>query len=194
MTTVRVGRFGYYADFVGAATCCSFLCVVAMSQGTWLLRVEWLASLMIGVGLWTLLEYGIHRWLYHGVEFFVRGHDVHHKEPHAYVGAPPLVGIALIFSAIYLPVGLVSKMVASGLTTGVLAGYFAYQLVHHATHFWQPAGGSYFYRTRLHHSLHHYHRELGNFGITTVFWDEVFGTAIHGSRGPAVAPVRGADV
>jgi Fatty acid hydroxylase superfamily len=153
---MRLGSFSYYADFVGALTCSALLCVLAMLQGTWLLRGEWLASLIIGLTVWTLLEYGIHRWLYHGVEFFIRGHEVHHKEPHAYIGAPPFVGIALIFSAIYVPIGLVSKMVGSGLTTGVLAGYFAYQLVHHATHFWQPAGGSYFYRARLHHLLHHF--------------------------------------
>jgi sterol desaturase/sphingolipid hydroxylase (fatty acid hydroxylase superfamily) len=191
---MRLGTFGYYADFVGAFTCGAFLSVLAMLQGSWLLRAEWLAWLVIGVGLWTLLEYGVHRWLYHGVEFFIRGHEVHHKEPHAYTGAPPFVGIALIFSVIYLPVGLVSKTVASGLATGVLAGYFAYQLVHHAAHFWQPARGSYFYRARLRHSGHHYHRDLGNFGITTVFWDHIFGTTIHASGNPVIAAVPGPEV
>jgi sterol desaturase/sphingolipid hydroxylase (fatty acid hydroxylase superfamily) len=191
---MRLGSFSYYADFVGAFTCSTFLWVFAMSQGTWLLRGEWFASLMIGLGVWTLLEYGIHRWLYHGVEFFIRLHDAHHKEPNAYVGAPPFVGIALIFFLVYVPVGMFSLMIASGLTTGVLEGYLAYQLVHHATHFWQPGPGSFLYRARLRHSGHHYHRELGNFGITTAFWDQVFGTAIHASRNPAVAAVRGSDV
>jgi sterol desaturase/sphingolipid hydroxylase (fatty acid hydroxylase superfamily) len=191
---MRLGRFGYYADFLSAFMGGFTLCVLAMAQGTWLLRGEWLASFMIGVGLWTLLEYGIHRWLYHSVEFFIRLHAAHHKEPHAYVGAPPFVGIALIFFLIYVPVGLFSLIVASGLTTGVLAGYLAYQLVHHATHFWQPARGTYLYRARVRHSGHHYHRKLGNFGITTVFWDEIFGTATLASGNPAVAAVRGTDV
>src|SRR5450432_2300558 len=108
---MRLGRFGYYADFLSAFMGAFALCVLAMAQGTRLLRGEWLASFMIGFGLWTLLEYGIHRWLYHSVEFFIRLHAAHHKEPHAYVGAPPFVGIALIFFLIYVPVGLFSLIV-----------------------------------------------------------------------------------
>src|SRR4051812_22227940 len=83
----------------------------------------------------------------------------------------------LIFFLIYVPVEMFSLMVASGLTTGVLGGYLAYQLVHHATHFRQSVPGSFLYRARVRHSGHHYHRELGNFGITTALWDQVFGTA-----------------
>jgi sterol desaturase/sphingolipid hydroxylase (fatty acid hydroxylase superfamily) len=128
------------------------------------------------------------------VELFVRLRDAHHREPDAYIGAPPFVGIALIFLAIYLPGELASLTVASGLTTGVLVGYMTYQLVHRATHFWQPTRGSYLYRARLRHSGHHYHRELGNFGITSVFWDHVFGTAIDVRHSPAVTAGQSADV
>jgi sterol desaturase/sphingolipid hydroxylase (fatty acid hydroxylase superfamily) len=186
---MRLGTFGYYADFLSAFMGGFILCVLAMANGTWLLRGEWIASLIVGVGLWTILEYGIHRWLYHGVEFFMRLHNAHHEEPNAYVGAPPFIGVALIFLLIYLPVELAGLTIASGLTTGVLAGYMAYQLVHHATHFWLPARGTYLYRARLRHSRHHYHRKLGNFGITTVLWDQVFGSAIHTSPN-TVAAVR----
>jgi sterol desaturase/sphingolipid hydroxylase (fatty acid hydroxylase superfamily) len=190
---VRLGSFSYYADFVGAFTCSTFLWVLAMLQGTWLLRGEWTAWFVIGIGLWTFLEYGVHRWLYHGVKQFIQLHDAHHMEPHAYVGAPPFVGVTLMFLLVYVPVGLYSLMVASGLTTGVLAGYFVYQLVHHATHFWQPSPGSFLYRARLRHSGHHYHRELGNFGITTALWDQVFGTSIRTARESA-GTARVADV
>jgi len=69
----------------------------------------------------------------------------------------------------------------------MLVGYAAYQVVHHATHFWRPDRGSYLYRVRLHHSVHHYHQEFGNFGITTAFWDQVFGTAVEMKRILAVA-------
>ena len=183
---MRLGTLGYYADFIGAFAFSVLLCVLAMSQDTWLLRVEWLAWFVIGIGLWTLLEYAVHRWLYHGIGFFIRLHDAHHQEPHVYIGAPPFVGIALIFVAIYLPLAFIRETVASGLTAGVLGGYLTYQLVHHATHFWQPPRGSYLHRARLNHSAHHYQRELGNFGITAAFWDRVFGTSIQ------AGPIRGA--
>ena len=48
---MRLGTFGYYADFLGGFTCSFILCVLAMSHGTWLSRVEWSAALLIGVGL-----------------------------------------------------------------------------------------------------------------------------------------------
>ena len=84
---MRLGAVGYYADFLSSFTCSFVLCVLAMPHSTWLLRSEWLASFLIGVGLWTLFEYGIHRWLYHGVEPFIRLHNAHHKQPDAYIGA-----------------------------------------------------------------------------------------------------------
>jgi sterol desaturase/sphingolipid hydroxylase (fatty acid hydroxylase superfamily) len=191
---MRLSTFSYYADFFGSIACIAVLCVLAMSIGTWAGCAEWLIWLMIGAGLWTLMEYCIHRWLYHGVEFFVRLHDAHHAEPNAPIGAPPIFGIALIFLVFYAPIATVSVMVASGLTAGVLAGYLAYQLVHHATHFWRPVHGSYLYRARLHHSVHHYHRELGNYGVTCAFWDYIFDTSPVARREIGAAELPADDV
>jgi sterol desaturase/sphingolipid hydroxylase (fatty acid hydroxylase superfamily) len=185
---MRLGRLGYFADFLGSFICSLILTLHAMSQGSWIIRGEWLAWSAIGFGVWTLLEYGIHRWVYHWVPYFIRLHDAHHKEPLAYIGAPPFVGLALIFGVIYLPAAMTNPMIASGLTTGVLLGYLAYQSAHHAAHFCHPPRGSYLYRARLRHSQHHYHRVLGNFGITTQFWDHVFGTALD--QGRFVVPFR----
>jgi sterol desaturase/sphingolipid hydroxylase (fatty acid hydroxylase superfamily) len=191
---MRLGSFGYYSDFLVCFACSAVLCALAMSQSTWHVRVEWLVWVVLGIGMWTLLEYGIHRLLYHGVEFFSRLHAAHHEEPDAYIGAPPFIGIALIFLVTYLPFLLFSLMAASGLTTGMLVGYMVYQFVHHTTHFWQPARGTYLYRARLRHSGHHYHRDLGNFGVTTIFWDWLFGTVIHASRNSMAAATRDADI
>jgi sterol desaturase/sphingolipid hydroxylase (fatty acid hydroxylase superfamily) len=179
---MRLGTVGYHADLFGGLLCSGVLCAIAMVEGPWLGRVEWTIWLVTGVGLWTLAEYGVHRWLYHGVAFFIRLHDAHHSEPHAYIGAPPMLGVALIFGLIYLPAASISWLMASGLTTGMLLGYMGYQVVHHATHFWHASRGSYLYRARLHHSAHHYHHKLGNFGITTALWDQVFGTAVEVRR------------
>jgi sterol desaturase/sphingolipid hydroxylase (fatty acid hydroxylase superfamily) len=148
---MRLGTVGYHADLFGGLLCSGVLCAIAMVEGPWFGRVEWTIWLVTGVGLWTLAEYGVHRWLYHGVGFFVRLHDTHHREPHAYIGAPPMLGVTLIFAVIYLPAVAISWLMASGLTTGMLLGYMGYQVVHHATHFWHAPRGSYLYRARLHH-------------------------------------------
>jgi sterol desaturase/sphingolipid hydroxylase (fatty acid hydroxylase superfamily) len=64
---------------------------------------------------------------------------------------------------------------AGGFASGVLLGYAAYMLVHHATHHWPIGPGDWLYEARVRHLAHHY-REDSEFGIVTGFWDGVFGT------------------
>jgi sterol desaturase/sphingolipid hydroxylase (fatty acid hydroxylase superfamily) len=40
--------------------------------------------------------------------------------------------------------------------------------------------GSYFYAAKRRHALHHHVCPDQNFGVTTDFWDAVFGTAFRG--------------
>ena len=47
--------------------------------------------------------------------------------------------------------------------------------VHHATHHGKIEPGHWLYPSRVRHMAHHY-RENINFGVTTGFWDRVFGT------------------
>jgi sterol desaturase/sphingolipid hydroxylase (fatty acid hydroxylase superfamily) len=62
-----------------------------------------------------------------------------------------------------------------------VTGYLAYVFVHSATHHWAPRRGSYLFRARRRHALLHHRSEEGNFGVTTGFWDVVFGTALEAS-------------
>ena len=38
-------------------------------------------------------------------------------------------------------------------------------------------------RLKRHHLAHHFHSERGNFGITSLFWDRVFGTHYADPKG-----------
>ncbi len=69
---------------------------------------------------------------------------------------------------------------ASGITAGLMLGYVWYGGVHHVLHHWRVRPGSYLYRLKRRHALHHYARHSCNFGVTTQFWDRVFGTAHPG--------------
>jgi sterol desaturase/sphingolipid hydroxylase (fatty acid hydroxylase superfamily) len=93
-----------------------------------------------------------------------------------------MLATAIVFVGSFAPLAAVAPIFASGLSAGMLAGYAAYSLVHHACHFWTLSPGGYLYRMRLHHAAHHYSRDAGNFGVTTSFWDRVFGTLIQRSR------------
>lgn len=57
---MRLGAFGYYVDFVGAAVASLVLGLLTVASGGWVVAAQWLACLLLGVWLWTLLEYVIH--------------------------------------------------------------------------------------------------------------------------------------
>jgi sterol desaturase/sphingolipid hydroxylase (fatty acid hydroxylase superfamily) len=178
---MRLSAPSYYADFFVSAGIIAYLAAL-IGHERWQVDAEWTGLLVLGFALWTFAEYAIHRWLYHRVPYFAQRHETHHAEPTAFIGAPPLIGIALIVTLFYLPFAATSLVVASGLTAGVLLGYCAYQMLHHAAHHWPRAQKSWLYRLCRHHALHHYHSEHANFGITTSFWDWAFGTAAKVGR------------
>jgi sterol desaturase/sphingolipid hydroxylase (fatty acid hydroxylase superfamily) len=113
--------------------------------------------------------------------FFAAMHDAHHREPLAFVGTPTWLSLGVITGVIFVPAWLLgSFMTASGLAIGVMAGFSWYGLVHHAIHHRRPRPIA----TRLlmasrRHAQHHYGQQPGNFGVTTSFWDHVFGTTLN---------------
>lgn len=176
---MRLNTFAYYVDFFLAGAIIVALAVTTMVTTGAVGGVQWLLAAVAGFIAWTLFEYVVHRVLYHQVPYFVELHDAHHAEPDAFIGAPPVIGIIMILALSYLPLAAFSATLASGATAGMLAGYMGYMLLHHAAHHWKPEPGTWLYMARRHHALHHYHHDAeGNYGITTSFWDHVFGTAL----------------
>ena len=179
---MRLSRLAYYIDFVISAGLVVGLAGYTISVAASIELGQWLLYAGLGAAGWTLIEYAVHRVIYHHAPYFRDLHDAHHAQPNAYIGAPPLIGIIIIVAVFFAPVVKVSHVAATGLTAGVLLGYMAYMLIHHAAHYWVLTPTSWLYRTRRHHALHHYNSNRGNFGITTSFWDHAFGTAIEANR------------
>ena len=186
---MHLSKLSYYADFFICLALTALLAAGAIEPVSWRNGVTWLVSVGVGAMSWTLIEYSFHRWLYHSVPVIRDLHAAHHAQPNAYIGAPPLIAIVLILLVFYAPVVSTSALAASGLTSGMLLGYMAYMLVHHASHYWRSPASPWLRRARLHHALHHHHSDAINFGITTAFWDQVFGTALAPTR-RVVAPLR----
>jgi sterol desaturase/sphingolipid hydroxylase (fatty acid hydroxylase superfamily) len=66
---------------------------------------------------------------------------------------------------------------ACALTLGVVAGYLAYAVTHHATHHWR-ADNLWLQRRKRWHALHHHDKEAPRcYGVTSAIWDHVFGSA-----------------
>ncbi len=164
---------------------------------------RWLAlagTALAGLVVWTLVEYVLHRFVLHHVQPFRSWHASHHARAKALIGTPTIASAALIATLVYLPVRLgADPWVACASTLGFTTGYFVYGLVHHAIH--HSRGDTAWLRRRKQlHARHHYRYPQGWFGVTSAFWDRVFGsdpdvTAVSpaGTTGPercSTAPGR----
>jgi sterol desaturase/sphingolipid hydroxylase (fatty acid hydroxylase superfamily) len=177
---MRLSKTGYYADYVIYAAAITAVTVITGWRSSAHEISIWLLATAAGVIAWTLIEYVIHRFVFHQMPVFSPMHGAHHDAPLAFVGTPTWLSLGVIFGAVFLPAwALGSFNTASGLTVGVMAGFFWYGVVHHAIHHRKPR----MIARRLivasrRHSQHHYSTQAGNFGVTTLFWDRVFGTLL----------------
>jgi sterol desaturase/sphingolipid hydroxylase (fatty acid hydroxylase superfamily) len=172
---MKLSIFSYYLDFVLAPFLMALL-AAQMSLRQWPSEA---AAIILGFALWTLAEYLVHRFLYHHISFFHRFHDAHHALPNERIGGPPLLAIVLIFALVALPMMSLEWAIGAGATFGCLAGYLAYMVVHDRAHLGARPVNALFNRLRSHHLRHHFLDGDGNYGVTTVFWDYVFGTVIR---------------
>lgn len=129
----------------------------------------------LGMVAWTFIEYGLHRFVLHGLQPFKRWHEEHHARPHALIGtstpASLVMFAVLVFAPIMVSAGIWYAMTA---TMGVTTGYLFYVSMHHALHHWRAKKGSWFYEMKLAHAMHHRPGFVGNYGVTTLFWDKIF--------------------
>ncbi len=184
---MRLGRVGYYSGFFLYPLVVAAAPAVVMRDATNAERLGWVAMCIAGIGLWTLAEYIIHRYVLHHVPYFRSMHDVHHTEQQALVGTPFWMSAIFFVVGSFLPAYLLlGSFLATALTAGLMIGYFWYAFVHHVIHHWHLRHDSYLYTLKRRHAMHHYTDEGGNFGVTSSFWDRVLGTYI-GQRTPAAA-------
>lgn len=137
-----------------------------------------------GLAGWTLIEYLLHRYVLHGLQPFRRWHAEHHKRPSALIASPTLFSAALLLGLVFLPAWLAfGGWGGSALSFGVVTGYLGYTVTHHATHHWN-FDNAWLKRRKRAHALHHHLDQPVGYGVTSAFWDQVFGTAPRRAGGP----------
>lgn len=171
------GRIAYRADFLlygAAVSMLSLLLVAASPPGHGAAELGLMLAGLLG---WTAVEYGLHRFVLHGLPPFRRWHLLHHQRPAALICTPTLLSASLVAGLVFLPAALLGdRWLAAALTLGLLIGYLGYAVTHHAIHH-ARGGGGWLRRRRRWHALHH--RRGGRprcYGVTSGFWDRVFGT------------------
>lgn len=147
-----------------------------------------------GMCLWTFLEYSIHRYIFH-LDDFVPDHPValtlhfllhgvHHKVPmdRFRLVMPPVL-FAILASCVYAVVrpifAFLSQDVFLALFASGILGYVAYDMVHYSQHHSNPPKDSYWAKMKQYHMKHHWSglHNVG-YGITSKFWDKLFGTEL----------------
>jgi sterol desaturase/sphingolipid hydroxylase (fatty acid hydroxylase superfamily) len=126
----------------------------------WMWRHQWAA------GTWKRIHYDHHQDPNHLEVLFGA---LHTTLPTIAIGVLPL-GYAI---GLYWDAGLGGAMaaLAAGLITTCV-----YEFVHCIQHLAYKPKSPLLADMKRRHMAHHFHDESGNFGITTFFWDKVFGT------------------
>ena len=183
---MRLSRPGYYTDFVLYPVLLTGIASYGMSTASGAGRVGFALAAGSGLLAWTLVEYVVHRCLFHHAPVLAEMHDTHHDDPRDLIGTPTWVSLPLAVVALGLLSSSFGETLGCGLATGLVGGYLWYISVHHLAHHGRLRGSRYLYRARRRHAVHHA-RETGNFGVTTEFWDRLFGTALADQPAPMPA-------
>jgi len=147
------------------------------------------AGFIIGIVLWTFIEYTLHRFVFH---FRARGktqeriiflfHGVHHAQPQCKTRLvmPPAVSIPLgfVFYGLYtLLFGTIIQIPwwIHPLFAGTIFGYLTYDMIHYATHH-LPMRNGYAKFLKRYHMQHHFKTPYQRFGVSSPLWDYVFRT------------------
>lgn len=136
---------------------------------------------LAGLFLWSFVEYGMHRWLFHGpLPGPRREHLRHHGSPRAPISTPAFAitaGATVVWALWSLAW---SRGPAALLMFGIYIGYNYFALIHHLQHHYPRLLARwplFAHQLRL-HELHHRHPEL-HYGISSSLWDRVFGTSLQ---------------
>ena len=142
-----------------------------------------------GVFLWTLVEYCLHRFLFHyeartewGKKVFYLFHGVHHAQPmcKSRLVMPLALSIPLAFIFFLLFDGVVGVLAGrpqwvAPLFAGIVSGYLAYDMLHYASHHFRLKSPV-LKAIRKSHMQHHGATHDMRFGVSSPLWDYVFGT------------------
>jgi len=175
--TFEHSRLAYFADFAVYGSAVVLLAAFLLIAGPGEHWLEIVIFATVGLGGWTAIEYVFHRFVLHGLQPFRRWHLEHHRRPAALICTPTIFSATLIVVLVFLPALLLSDLWrACALTLGLLTGYLGYAITHHAVHHWRT-DNAFLKRRKRWHALHHHSEQAGCYGVTSSFWDLVFGSS-----------------
>ena len=154
----------------------------ALAQGNMsILTMVWL--FLLGVLMWTLLEYIVHRYVFHyepktrvgkALHFII--HGVHHDYPNdaSRLVLPPVISVpmAVLF---YFLFAFTFRSFAPAVSAGFGFGYVCYDTIHYATHHFAMKNRVGLW-LKQYHLRHHYKDDEAGYGVSSPLWDYIFRT------------------
>jgi len=148
-----------------------------------------------GLFLWTLVEYVLHRFLFHLDKFLPNNrvaltlhfllHGIHHYLPmdKLRLVMPPALFLILAtpFYRLAHNVFYYNPYAAKAVFCGGIFGYICYDLTHYFLH--HKKLPSFYQELKRYHLEHHFMDYENGFGVTSKFWDVIFGTQLRGTKG-----------
>ncbi len=137
----------------------------------------------VGLLSFTLLEYIMHRFIFHlnpknekQEKFTYTVHGVHHDYPKDKdrLAMPMPLSLTICIGFFFL-FKLFMGINVFGFLPGFFMGYAIYLGIHYMIHAFQPPKN--FWKIFwVHHGIHHYKNPRNAFGVSSPFWDVIFGT------------------
>ena len=136
---------------------------------------------VLGLFVWTLTEYIMHRFVFHfvpksklGLRLHFIFHGVHHDYPRDRLRLvlPPAMSVplAIVFYFIWksiLPLNGFFPFFAA-----FIMGYLIYDMIHYAIHH-VPLKGKIWNLLKTHHIKHHYVHPSKGYGVSSPIWDNI---------------------
>lgn len=140
-------------------------------------------TFFIGFFTWTFFEYILHRYVFHFVsenmaanKFTYMVHGVHHEYPKdkQRLVMPPVPSI-IIAGIFYSMFRVILGEYVFAFFSGFLIGYLVYAMIHYSIHaFRAPKSKAKFLWE--YHNIHHFRSPDKAYGVSSPFWDIIFGT------------------
>jgi len=153
--------------------------------------IEEAAYWCLGLFIWTLVEYVLHRFLFHLDKWLPDNrvaltahfllHGIHHYLPmdKLRLVMPPTLFLALAtpFWKLAHTIFAYNWSAATAVYCGGIFGYISYDLTHYFLHHRNLP--SYWRGLKKYHLQHHFMDYENGFGVTSRFWDGIFGTELQ---------------
>ncbi len=146
--------------------------------------VNIIVLILLGIFVWSITEYTLHRFIFHfkfkskfGERLHFIFHGVHHDYPNdsKRLVMPPSLSIPLAVIFYFLFEFVLGTKLVFPFFVGFLAGYLFYDMTHYAIHYFNIHNKSWL-KLKKHHMRHHYQDPSKGFGVSNTIWDKVIGT------------------